>query len=340
MDGVGINKQRTDASARLADVARAAGVSVATASRALSRPDMVAAATRARVERAAKELSFHHHPSARALITGRMGLFALCVPTLANPFFAPIISGAQRSAEDAGSGLLVVVTEASIEREQRTMARLQNQVDGFIGLATSGQATELVRASAPKPLVLVNRRARGVGSVVVDTPDGAGKLADHLTSLGHRKVAYLSGPPGSWMDPRRRRRLTARVKAAGGEVFIIGPLPLTYAAGSGAAEAVISSGATAVVAYNSVLLVGLYQALSAMKLRVPEDISLACVDDLGSIGLSMPQVTAVHVPAEEAGRLAVGELIRLGGGAQPREITLPVRLELGQSTAGSLAAPS
>lgn len=334
-----MDKNEAETSPRLADVAKAAGVSVATASRALSRPDMVAAETRQRVEQAAEGLDFRHHPSARALITGRMGLIALCVPTLANPFFAPIISGAQRAAEEAGSGLLVVVTEASIERERRTMSRLQNQVDGFIALATSGDSAELAAAAGPKPLVLVNRRAPGVSSVVVDTPDGAAQLADHLCSLGHRKFAYLSGPPGSWMDPRRQRALTDRVETAGGVVTPIGPLPLTYASGGGAAQEVVSSGATAVIAYNSVVLIGLHHALSSMGVRVPQDMSLACVDDLGSIGLSMPQMTAVHVPAEDAGELAVEELSRLGSGGPPQELTLPVRFELGQSTAAPAATP-
>src|SRR3954471_11208487 len=97
---------------RLEDVAREAGVSASTVSRALGRPDMISEATRSRVLAAAERLGYRHHPAARALVTGRTGLLAFSVPSLANPFYAPVIAGAQEAAEEAGYELIVVVTDA------------------------------------------------------------------------------------------------------------------------------------------------------------------------------------------------------------------------------------
>ncbi|MFE6159308.1 LacI family DNA-binding transcriptional regulator, partial [Streptomyces sp. NPDC056486] len=116
--------------ATLLDVARAAGVSKATASRALQRPELVAESTRLRVREAADRLGFHPNAAARALTTGRTGLIGLIVPTLSNPFFAPLVMGAQQAAEETESHLLIAVSEYDAQREAALADRLSEQADG------------------------------------------------------------------------------------------------------------------------------------------------------------------------------------------------------------------
>ncbi|MFC8228891.1 LacI family DNA-binding transcriptional regulator [Streptomyces sp. NPDC057287] len=318
--------------ARLEDVAREAGVSASTVSRALSRPDMVSAATRTRVVAVAERLGYRHNSAARALVTGRTGLLAFSVPSLANPFYAPVIAGAQEAAEEAGCELIVVVTNGSPARERALFDRLAQRVDGFAAAAPLSPSPLLTEVAGRLPLVTLNRRVRGVSSVVIDTPSGLGELGAHLSGLGHRRIAYLGGPEGSWLDPRRLRGL--REAAPDCEVLALGPHPPEFEAGVRAADAVLDSDCTAVVAYSSTLLLGLLHRMTMLGVTTPGDVSLACADDLSAAGLAMPDVTALHVPAAEAGRRAVERLLHLvstgaeGAGHQ----LLPVELRARAST--------
>lgn len=155
----------------------------------------------------------------------------------------------------------------------------------------------------------LNRRVRGVDSVIIDTPDGVGRLGTHLAGLGHRKIAYLGGPTGSWLDPRRLRRLREAVPDCA--ILPLGPFPPEFEAGARTVETVLDAGCTAVIAYNSTLLLGLLHRLTMLGLSTPEDLSLACADDLSAAGLAMPDVTALHVPAAEAGRRTVEHVLSL-----------------------------
>ncbi|MFJ8673217.1 LacI family DNA-binding transcriptional regulator [Streptomyces sp. NPDC093589] len=324
--------------ARLEDVARQAGVSASTVSRALSRPDMISEATRNKVLAAAEALGYRHNAAARALVTGRTELLAFSVPTLANPFYAPVIEGAQQAAEQAGCELIVVVTDGSAEREKALFARLTDRVDGFAAAGPRSPAPVLSALADHLPLVTLNRRVRGVSSVVIDTPTGVGAIGTHLAGLGHRRIAYLGGPERSWLDPRRLRALRTAVPEC--EVVALGPYPPEFEAGVRAADAVRESGCTAALAYSSTLLLGLLHRMTMLGLRAPGDLSLACADDLSAAGLAMPDVTALHVPAAEAGRRAVERLLDLSTGPSDSAThqSLPVQLLPRASTGEPSAA--
>jgi LacI family transcriptional regulator len=316
---------------RLEDVARAAGVSKATASRAFVHPELVAEPTRKRVLDAATALRFEPNRAARALTTGRTGLIGLIVPTLANPFFAPLLAGAQRGAEDIDSNLLVTVSDHSAQREARLFERLADQVDGFIVVTPLSADETIRRLSQARPVILIDRKVPRVPSVVVDTAGGVGILAEHLMELGHRHIAYVAGPPGSWVDTQRRRALTARLARTGATPVVLDPLPPTFDAGITAA-ARLPTGVTAVIVYNSYVALGLLHALAASGVRVPEDLSLASLDDLIPLGSTTPAITALEVPLDEAGRLAIAHLHSTTGGDRPRSTTLPTRLLIRAST--------
>ncbi|WP_425840963.1 LacI family DNA-binding transcriptional regulator [Streptomyces fractus] len=319
--------------ATLMDVAHAAGVSKATASRALQRPDMVAEGTRMRVREAADRLGFQPNAAARALTTGRTGLVGLIVPTLSNPFFAPLVTGAQQAAEDTESHLLIAVSEYDAEREAALADRLSEQADGLIMVTPVGTDAALRERFRRRPLVLVDRQVGRLPAVVADTAAGLAELLGHLLDLGHREIAYVSGPAGSWADEQRRSALTAQASKAGAHVHVLGPLPPTFDAGIEAACS-LPGAATAVLAYNSYLALGLLHGLGTAGRRVPGDISLAAADDLSTLGATTPPVTALDVPLREVGTLAVTRLHELVAG-QRRTVTsrVPAAPVLRASTA-------
>ncbi|WP_328827120.1 substrate-binding domain-containing protein [Streptomyces ureilyticus] len=135
------------------------------------------------------------------------------------------------------------------------------------------------------PKVTVDRTVRGLLRVV-DTPGGVRELMAHLTGLGHRRIAYLGGPPGSWMDQQRRKAARTAVADGGGELIVLDPVPPQVDAGLAAAEGLVrrDEGVSAVLVHSSYVLLGLLTGLRAAGLRVPKDISLAASDDLTVIG--------------------------------------------------------
>ena len=310
--------------ATLADVATLAGVSKATASRVLSRPELVSPDTAGRVLAAAAKLGFVPNRAARQLARGRTGVVALVVPTLDNAFFTPIIAGAQAAAGEADLQLTVAVHPLAEAGELAAFERLSHQVDGFIVVAPRG-ADDVVRAATGhKPTVLVDREVAGASSVVADTAAAFGSLVARFVAEGHERVAYLGGPDGSWQNVQRT---AAVVEAAAGraELTVLGPYPSTFEAGVRASDDVLASGATAVVPYATAIGLGLMFVLRADEHRdrsVTVSSERMVVDALGLVG-----VPAIDVDGEHLGRVAAGRLLELlapGGPSEPTTTRLPV----------------
>jgi DNA-binding LacI/PurR family transcriptional regulator len=317
--------------AQLADVARMAGVSTSTASRALARPEMVAEPTRNRVLEAATRLNFEHNRAARALITGRTGLIGLVLPTLTNPYYGPLVLGAQRAAEEIDCNLLVAVSEHSPDREQRLVMRLASQVDGLVMVA-DGPDREVRRLADTRPIVLLERQVPGLPAVVVDTPAGLVALAEHLVAGGHRRIAYVSGPEGTWGNKKRVESITGYLRSAGARLSLLPPHPPTFDAGIAAADR-IPRGVTAVIAYNSSVTLGVLHGFTAKGIRVPGDVALASADDLALLGATTPSITALDLPVADAGNAAIARLHKLLTGTRaPRLTTLPANLVIREST--------
>jgi len=293
---------------------------------------MVASQTRERILAVAEQQGFQPNRAARALTTGRTGIFGLIMPTLTNPFFAPLVLSAQEAAARAGTLVLVATSENSAGREQEIVDRLADQVDGFIMVAPLSGDRTLRRLARAHPLILVDRAVGKMPAVLAGTADVLGEAADHLISLGHRQLAYIGGPPHSWADGQRRQVLRDRAAAAGASLTVLGPLMPAFDAGITAAGQ-LPPDVTGVIAYNSSLTLGLVHALVASGVRVPEDISLVSGDDLAAFSAMTPGITAVEVPFAEAGSSAVDGLRNiLAGAAAKQPVIVPGRLILRAST--------
>lgn len=322
--------------ATIHDVAALSGVAASTVSRALSTPGRVNFRTRARIEAAAAQLKYIPNAQAKALSSGRTKAVAVLVADITNPFYFDIIRGTQLQLKAAGYTQLLVDTEESEEVEVNTIEQLMQTADGVILTASRLSDDALALSAAKMPLVTINREIPGVPSVVLDTPTATNQALDHLISLGHSHIAYLGGPASSSSNIRRWEALSAAALERGVEVVRLGPFaPRTYS-GAAAADALVHSGATAGIAFNDLIAIGMLQRLQARGVRVPEDISIVGCDDIFGADFCSPPLTTVTAPVEQAGRVAVTMLlskINPGLGTLPRNQTvLPTHLTIRGST--------
>lgn len=329
--------------ASLETVARAAGVSVSTVSRALSRPDLVRESTRQRVLAIAAETGYQANASARALATGRSMAFALLVPDIVNPFFPELIRAAEDRAQQAGYSLLLCETGEHADREQRLLSRVTGQVDGVVVCSPRSPATGLIQVAREVPTILVNRVIRQISSVSCLAGPGITKLVSHLAELGHRKIAYLQGPRASWSNWERLSAVRNAARAHRVKLHVLGPYPPTLEGGYKAAENIVGTGATAALAFDDVTAMGVVGRLSDLGLHVPNDVSVTGCDDILYAALSSPPLTTVRSLTSVAGATAIEMLLEQTGtavSARTRHVELIGDVVMRASTASVRQAPT
>lgn len=326
--------------ASLRDVARLADVSLATASRALAQPERVAPERRARVERAAADLGYRPaHRTGPAASTGRAGtppsagVIGILVPDLQNPFFAGVVKGVQLQARTAGISVLIADTDENPRIEAEAFTRLERQVAGLVLCSPRMSDHSLAALPLDVPTVLVNRESDRLRAVVVDNADGMRQALAHLHALGHRRIAYAGGQPGSWSDTQRR---TGLATAAGAlpdvDIVDLGHFPPVFAGGVAAGDLVTVSGATAVIAHNDLMALGIVDRLRQRGTAVPDRMSVVGFDDIPAATHMTPALTTVAVPLHRLGRTAV-ELL-LDESPEPEgDVTVSVALVVRSSTA-------
>ncbi|WEK50827.1 MAG: LacI family DNA-binding transcriptional regulator [Candidatus Kaistia colombiensis] len=289
-------------------VAKEAGVSQATVSRAFSQPDMLTPATVAKVLATAKRLGYVPNQIARALSTGRSGNIALILPDVTNPFFAALMRGAQAAAHKRGYATFLGDTDETAAQEDLLLTKLAVQVDGFL-LASPRQSEENIRKhAARRPLVVINRDLADIGRVLVDTTGGFRDAVRLLAELGHRRIAYVGAPRGSWSNQQR----AAAVEAAGAEhgisVHQIDAVRPSHEAGQACVGEALATGATAALTVDDVVAQGMIAGLSDRGLSVPGDFSLVGCDNVIA-STTYPQLTSVDAHCAEAGARAVDLLL-------------------------------
>jgi LacI family transcriptional regulator len=317
------------------DVARDAGVSIATVSRVFSRPEVVAPGTRERVRAAADRLGYAPNTAARSLVTGRTGHLGLLVHDLANPFYATIAKGAQAQARRSG---LAVLTADYGDRpaDELDLARdLARRVDGLL-LYSSRPAAELAEAVGELgTAVLIDSVVDDAACVVMSTADGIAQAVDHLAALGHRGLAYVDGAPAGMFSSRdRRRNVEAACADRGLPLDVVGPFSPTFESGVRAADLVLARGSTAVVAFSDQMALGLIRRLTERGVPVGEDVSVVGVDDIWIAAQITPALTTIRMPCAEAGATAARLLVdRIEGApADPPTVVLPTELIVRSST--------
>lgn len=330
--------------ATIYDIAKRAGVSAGTVSRALSRPEKVLPATRQRIEQAAATLGYVPNVAARTLKTQRSGKILVTVPDIANPFFAQILQGAEEAAQAADYAVLLGDTQHMVEREERYAQMLpRNEADGLIvlGHRLPPTARELVRqlgASAPVVNGCEFDPALGIPSVHIDNAAAARTAMEHLYGLGHERIAVIGGPQD---NPLHQQRLEgARAAAKGrGRLRQLAVVPGDFSVESGYAAARQLLGQTpaptAAFCFSDQMALGVLAACRELGIRVPEDFSIVGFDDLASSRYLSPPLTTVSQPMREIGVRAVNLLLAILGSVEvAHQQTLDFELMVRGSTAG------
>ncbi len=320
--------------ATITDVAARAGVATSTVSRAFSRPERVNHQTREHVLAVAEELGYLPNPAAQALESGRTRTIALLVPDITNPYFAGVIKGAERGAAAAGLTLVLGDTQENAAVEEQLVQRLGRSVDGFVLSASRLPDGELRRAAELGPIVLVNRAAKGLPSVVADYDSGTRQIVDHLASFGHESFVFVGGPAESWSGHRRWLGLRAAAQERGLAAERFGPYTPTLTGGPSAADAVLASGTTAVVCHNDMLAIGLMRRLGERGKVVPRDLSVIGFDNIFGADFCTPPLTTLAERTEDAGARAVEALVLQTNSRAPQAATrlLPTQLMVRGST--------
>lgn len=294
--------------ATIRDVARACGVHVSTVSRTFSTPNLVNPETRVRVLAIAEDLGYRPNRAARALITGRTTNLGLIVADIANPFFPPMIKAAQGQARLRDHHVFVADTDEDPAVEEELVRALATQVDGILLCSPRMSNNSIELLAREVPLVVVNRVVTNLPAVVMDVASGARQAIDHLVRLGHRDLVYVSGPRSSWTNREISKAAVAAARSRSARLTVIGPVPPTQAGGAAAAQLLRPGTATAVLAYNDLVAIGLLEALRAAGIDVPGEVSIVGIDDIPLAGLV--KLTTVSTPTAAAGRAAVDLLLQ------------------------------
>lgn len=333
--------------ASIRDVAREAGVSVATISRVLNGNELVAAATRERVQAAIERLGYIPHRGARSLITRRTETVGVVLPDVFGEFFSELIRGIDQTARLTHHHVLVSSSHSDLDEVQAVLHALRGRVDGLIVMSPDVKSLPfLLRYGHALPIILLNcgEDCDGFDAISVDNYGGARAMVDHLLGLGHRRIALIGGPPDN-LDARERARgwrdgLAAAGCAAAPELELPGDFLEASGYQAGRALAEISPRPTAVFAANDAMAVGCLSAFREHGWRVPEDIAIGGFDDIPISHYLNPPLTSVRVPIAELGSRAMQRLLtRLAGdGESPHQrdvvqTELVVRASCGAQTA-------
>ncbi len=321
--------------ATIYDVAKAAGVSPSTVSRAFSRPGRVSSKTAARIREVAEQLGYRTEELYLPEQGTRTKAIGLAVSDITNPFFFGIIKGAQSAADKAGYILPLLDAQESGEFEHSTLERAVAHLDGLVVASSRMSDTNLRAIARTVPTVVLNRHVQGLPSVVTDNPRGTRRAVEHLAELGHTKITYLAGPEASWPDGMRWRA----VREAAHELSIhdtrLGPFPPTAAGGAAAAREVARRGCTAVIGYNDLMCMGLIRAFVLAGVALPDHLSAIGFDNIFATDLINPALTTVAAPLVMLGEMAIPNVVAIIGGARPSRaeaMVTPVRLIVRAST--------
>lgn len=264
-------------------------------------------------------MGYRPNSNARSLITGRSGSIGLVVPDLENPYFGSVCKGVQARARAAGYTVFVADTDEDPAVEAEAVHSLIKQVDGVILCSARTTDDEIRQLSLETPLVLANRYLEGIPSIIFDNGGGLLVVMRHLMALGHRHIAYAGGPLKSWSNGERARAF-ARFgeENASIELTDLGNFPPYFSGGVQAADLAVASGATAVVAFNDIMALGVIDRLRERGLSTPDDMSVTGFDNVAVSTFSRPNLTTVDLPRVQMGRLSFDALLDSVLGGAPK----------------------
>ena len=305
-------------------VAKLAGVSPSTVSRILNGTAVVSEAKRQAVVEATKTLGFVPNPLARGLAGGRTFSIGVVTQAIDSPFYGAALRGIEDELDPMGYSPLFMSAHWNPTAEARCLELLHaRRVDGIVVLMPRLSDSALLASAQSLPVVVTGRELRGerLYSLNFDNFAGAFRATEHLLSLGHTDIAFITGDEEHPDASERHRGYRAALEGAGVAYNPLLVVPGMYHEVSGL-EAVNHLVAqqrpfTAIFAANDQMATGAALGLYQHGLRVPQDVSLVGFDDLPNSVYATPPLSTIHQPAYELGRLAAASMLQLIAGEQP-----------------------
>jgi DNA-binding LacI/PurR family transcriptional regulator len=289
------------------EVAKRAGVSLATVSRVLNDTEYISDETRRNVLDAVRELNYFRNVHAKRLSTGRSDLFGLVISEISNPFFPEIIRGYQATAWSRGFDVLLCNTEYDLERTKLVMRKLRESDVRAVAIVTSAvdrsMASELTAAGIPLVFCNADPASKLVGNICIEYEHGVEKAIQHVVDLGHRRSAVIAGPGTNRTAVTIKNALVSGLTARGLKPVCVLESNYRVDAGASAVREVLSLPEIPTVVFcgNDLIAMGAMSALEESGVRVPEDVSVLGIDDIFFAFLARPPLTTISVPREQLG---------------------------------------
>lgn len=324
----------------IADVARLAGVSTATVSRALKTPAVVSQATRERVRSAVQRINYVPNGLARNLRRQRSGIVILLVRKIDNPFYLEVFRGVEAAAREHGLSVLMGNVENDDDGGRRYFNMVRERAaDGMILMTGQRPPTGFAQPQLPIVVALESMPDCPWPRVQIDNVAAARAATQYLLTLGHRRIAHVTGPTPEILSLDRSRGYHAALRAAGLDADPALEVRGDYsmAAGQQAAQALLRAAPvpSAVFCDNDTMAMGVITGLHEAGLAVPGDISVMGFDDIVFARGYAPPLTTVHQPRHDIGVQALALLMRRMAGEQLslQPIVLPTHIAMRASTA-------
>lgn len=291
----------------MAQVAHHAGVSQASVSRVLNGVASVDPSIVAKVNRAVAALNYSPSEAARSLVRGRSHTVALLVPDLENPMFQGVLKGLTVAAARDGYRVLVADSAEAVDVEADVAAEARTKCDALVLVSPrmpDEQLRELVARAHPAVVVNRNLLDSSAPQLTVDYASAMKEIGAHLDGFGHRRIAYAAGPALSWANEQRARGLGDFARENPHLEFLTVTAGSSMEAGYDAADEILATGATAVIAFNDLVALGLMSRLREVGVGVPQQLSVVGIDDIPQSRFAAPPLTTMSVPRIEIGRQA------------------------------------
>ncbi|GAC1690340.1 MAG: transcriptional regulator DegA [Ktedonobacteraceae bacterium] len=324
------------------DIAKRAGVSPSTVSRALEDHPRIGITTRQRIQELAREMDYIPSTVARGLALNKTWSIGMVLPTIADPFMGRVVEGVEQVAIEAGFNVFTSTSQNDRKREISVIKTLQKRrVDGII-VITSHLLDQYSRFfdNGKVPTVIINEQKPGktMHFVTVDDVYGARLAVEHLLALGHRCIGYVGVTNRAQSNLHRLQGYQDAITAAGipldsNLIFTSHTIEDHAKTGEASLEPLLAAGATAVFCYNDVSALGLLAACYKRGIRVPDHLSVIGFDDIDMVAYTIPPLTTIRQPGFELGWQAMHMILKLLDGQEPENHVVPVELVVRQTTA-------
>ena len=324
------------------DIAKRARVAPSTVSRALEDHPRIGAETRKRIQELAREMGYIPSTVAKSLAANKTWTIGMVLAAISDPFMGRVVEGVEQAAIGAGFNVFISTSQNDRQREIAVIEMLQKRrVDGIIVIASHlFDRSPWIFGRSKVPIVVINEQNPGENMhfVTVDDMHGAQLAVEHLITLGHRHIGYVSIPNRPKSNQYRFKGYQNALEAAGiavdpALIFISHTIEGHAKAGEASLEPLLAAGATAVFCYNDNSAIGLLAACRRRGLSVPENLSIIGFDDIDMAAYTMPPLTTIRQPRFELGQRAMHMMLALLNGQKPENQIIPGELVVRQTTA-------